>query len=479
MRTWFRASLPLAAAVALAACGDTPEPSPATPTVPEVGFARVPATCSTADLARLVRSYFSNPEQREASETLQAMEAACASEPVPDVTAAVNGGWHVLTLVERVLENGTGGSAADGAALANALTAWMCVQQPSLCAQPPAPVTAADLGPRGIFAVRSGGFDPVLARGKVPFKDDLEEDYLALWGIATTSGWSGVAANGEATLLFYGAPALPASLTLDEASIGDLAYGLNTFPDVPRFNDGSLHVAACYDGPSAEGPTLPHPGGDQTQDVWERMQREGTILQPFTPPCAAWEAAFATPSVAASLTGGLRRFAAWAFQPQPLFAAFFSDRRAGSVGGTPIDFSTFATVSANVDGYLRFVTQPTNGTAGQPLSPVRIQALSGNGTPMELVTIQLYVAGNQGEPAGALFCETEPGVPTGDDCSDTAVTLEALDGDGDGTLAVFDQAILYKAGGYRICARALASDGQPDFSFAEACSDLFNLKNGN
>ena len=145
MRTWFRASLPLAAAFALAACGDTTEPSSATPTLPEVGFARVPSECSTSSLASLSRSYFSNPEQREAADTLRTMEAHCA-EGETGTAAAVNGGWYLLGMMEAVLEAGTGGAAADGAALANGLVAYMCVLQPALCAQAPAPVTAADLG---------------------------------------------------------------------------------------------------------------------------------------------------------------------------------------------------------------------------------------------------------------------------------------------------------------------------------------------
>ncbi|HSG49113.1 MAG TPA: hypothetical protein VLA43_14935, partial [Longimicrobiales bacterium] len=279
-----------------------------------------------------------------------------------------------------------------------------------------------------------------------------------------------------ATVLVYGAPAQSGSVALDEQSIGGLAYDLHTFPDVPRFNDGELHVAACYDADVV----LPHPGGDESQPVlWERMQREGTVLQPFVPPCAAWNALLETPTVAAHLGQGLRRLAAWAFQPQPLFAAFFGDRRASSVGGTPIDFSTFAPVAANRSGSLVFLEPLAdafqNATAGVPLGPIVVQALSGEGTPMELVEVELYVAGNQGEPAGATFCD--PAATDPSQCANPKeFTQEAASGYG--TAATFTGATLYKAGGFRICARATEDfRGGEQFTFTEACSGVFTLKN--
>ena len=90
---------------------------------------------------------------------------------------------------------------------------------------------------------------------------------------------------------------------------------------------------------------------------------------------------------------------------------------------------------------------------------------------MERVEIQLYVLGNEGEPAGATFCD-----PTGSDLSCAqALTKEALSGYG--TSAEIDGATLWKAGGYTVCAKALPGGGAAGFTFQEVCAPMIHIKN--
>ncbi|HSM59987.1 MAG TPA: hypothetical protein VK849_04280 [Longimicrobiales bacterium] len=466
LKTFFFA----AAAFALAACGENANSPDGSRFILEPSLAPIPSHCSTSTLASLARSYFSNPEQQTAQGVLGDMATDCAAG---DLEAAVAGGWAVLTLIETAIETGNGGDPADGAALANALMGYMCDLDGSLCtppyALPYAPVTAAALGSQGIFAVREGGDEDrddedVVAHGPVPFTDFDGNPNPALWGLETSSNWA--TATTAPTILFYGAPTSASSIALDELSFGNLGFELNSFPDVPGFVDGQLHVGVCYSSPV----TLPHEGGiESNPTLAERLQRQGTVLTAYSP---AFAGCLNTQTAGLDrVFEGLLAFAGRVLLPEPLYAALVSDRMAPSSGGTPIDFSAFAPVAANTDGYLEFVTPPTDGTAGVPLETIRVQALSGEGTPMELVEIQLYVVGNQGTPAGASFCETE----ATEDCDDTAFTIETLDGYG--TLAEFTDATLWKAGGYQVCARALDSAGATDFFFTEACSAMFHIKN--
>jgi hypothetical protein len=187
-------------------------------------------------------------------------------------------------------------------------------------------------------------------------------------------------------------------------------------------------------------------------------------------------AGFRSPTATAFGDGPVARMVAWAAEtllPRPLYAALVTDRRTPLSSGSPIDFSTLAPVAANPMGALVFVDPPQDGTVGEALPVIRVQALSGGGTPMERVRIQLIVAGNEGEPAGASFCDVDGGQT--DDCGDIAFTVEELDGYG--TLAEFTGAALNKPGGYRICARALLTDGGRNFEFEDACSEMIHIKN--
>lgn len=452
-----RCALMVATVVVLAACGEPSHPSARAISPLEPSFAKVPNACQTGDLASLARSYFSSPEQQTATETLRSMQDACTAS---DTDGVVAGGWAVLSTIETVVGAGTGGTAMDGAALANGVMMYMCEAVPSgLCTPKPATVTSEALGPQGIFAVRSADDITIVAHGAVPFTDfggsPGSNDNSALWGLETSTTWAH--ATQVPTILFYGTPDIVTSLPVQELSFGDLAFVMHTFPDVPGFKDEELHVGVCYKNPV----DLPAPG------LADRLQREGTLLEAYEPGCDTW---WGTTTQTAGLDralNGLFHFVGRTLLPKSLFAA----TRPPSTGGTPIEFSHFAPVAANPSGSLVFVTPPQDGTAGQPLNPIRVQALSGAGTPVELVKIQLYVEGNQGEPAGATFCNPDGSDP---DCA-TELTREALSGYG--TAAEFDNASLWKAGGYTICAQAISTSGSVDFSFQGTCATMIHIKN--
>jgi hypothetical protein len=452
MLTPLKGVLLTTAAVFLAACGQAPDAS-GPPTLVEPQFGQVPAECSTASMANLARAYLSNPEQQAATENLRAMATACANDP----ESAVPFGWTVLGLIEDGVEAGTVGDPETGAMLATLLIEYIC--EMSACTDSPMPVGGAALGPQGIFAMRAGGTDFVVAHGAVQFTDfDDREDNEALWGLETNTDWEH--ATGEPNILFYGAPTGIGGVLPDELSFGDLVLGLNRFPSEALLSDGELSVGVCY----LYEVTL-------DASLTSRLQRNGTLLVPYEPDCDAWWATLSTQT--AGLSGALHRIgdlAAWALLPRPL-AAYWAGAPAS--GGSPIDFSDFAPVAADPDGTLAFVTPPVDGRVGEELDVIRVQALSGLGTPMERVLIELYVAGNSGEPGGATFCN--PVGPNEPDCDATAYTMESPSGYD--TLAEFADSKLWKAGGYTICARALTSPGQPDFTFAEACAPMIHIKN--
>ncbi|MEJ2541803.1 MAG: hypothetical protein P8188_17865, partial [Gemmatimonadota bacterium] len=413
--------------------------------------ARVPSECATDDLARAARGFFANPEQRDVTETLRGIADACAAG---DGAGVVNGGWSIFATVESALNAGTTEDPEDGTVLVNGLFGLMCAADQSLCqapaacdveadrcASPPDPMVAEVFGEGGIFAVRADDMEPILARGVVPFVDFEGDANDGLWVLTTTAPSWAEATNTYGPVLIYGRPSSYTELDLDEVPFEDLAVELHSFPDVDRFDDGRLHVGICFENDVE----IPHVGGLESNPTRvERLQREGTLLQTYTgltgEACAAFRGTLPGLAFSDGPLGRLLAGAAQALLPRPLFAALVTDRRTPLSSGSPIDFSTIAPVAADPSGRLVFVDPPQNGNAGIPLPVIRVQALSGGGTPLERVAIQLVVAGNEGEPAGASFCpegETE-------DCGDIEFTVEELDGYG--TLAEFDQATLYKPG---------------------------------
>ncbi|MCG6986839.1 MAG: hypothetical protein LJF06_01445 [Gemmatimonadetes bacterium] len=421
----------------------------------ETSFAKTSSSCDASNLLSLARSYFSTPQQQTTTDTLKAMQDECAAGQSTNVVA---GGWTVLSAIDTIAAAGTGGSADDGASLANGVIQYMCQDgvAPGLCTPAPADtdtvalVTAADLGSEGMFAVRGGDATDVVAHGKVPFGSGNE----AFWGVQVDDIWSTV--TSVPTILIYGHP--ETLTTVGDVTIGDLGYRLHTFPRVPGFQDGQLHVGVCYDNPV-----------DLSGDA-NVLQRNGTLLQTYVPTfCGQDPPQLASTGVRGALAGMLAA-AGRALLPQPLLAATLNPP---ATGGSPIDFSHFAPVAANPAGRLQFVTPPTDGVNGESLPTFTVEALSGGGTQIERVTIDLYLSTNNGVPAGASFCNS-----TGTTCSDTtAITVEGSDGYH--TVATFTGVTIYKPGGYQLCARAATPVATPDgasITFQDACATI-HVKN--
>ncbi|MDH3225130.1 MAG: hypothetical protein OEO23_15520, partial [Gemmatimonadota bacterium] len=283
----------------------------------------------------------------------------------------------------------------------------------------------------------------------------------ALWGVET-SATSWPDATGIPTILFYGNPTSNGLLNLSEMPFGELALEMESFPDLDGFPGNQVHVGVCFETEI----TVPHLGGDESAPTLaERLQREGTILEPHSVDCAGWESSTAQSSLMSTL-GGAVALLGQAFLPQPLAAALMTDRRAPSTGGTPIDFSIFAPVAADPQGRMEWITPPADGDDDAFLAPIVVQAVTGLGTPIELVHVTLRLIGNEGLPAGASFCE--PGVSP---CPDPeAYTLETLSGFD--PVATFDTVRIWKPGGYTICAQGSLNG----FTFEETCQ-VVHIKN--
>jgi hypothetical protein len=133
------------------------------------------------------------------------------------------------------------------------------------------------------------------------------------------------------------------------------------------------------------------------------LQRNGTLLQTYVPTFCGQDPPQLASTGLRSAMEGLLAVAGRALLPRPLLAATLNPP---ATGGSPIDFGHFAPVAANPAGRLQFVVPPTDGVEGTPLDSFTVAALSGEGTQIERVTIELYLSSNNGVPAGADFCDT-------------------------------------------------------------------------
>ena len=432
-------------------------------TVLEPSLAPTPSRCLTRDLAKSARDYLSRPEERSAVEALSAMEDACVGEDVPAVWASA---WTVLSQIEVAIAMGRAGDPNTGASLADGVMVYVCEADATCVTAPPSVPTGALAG-AGIFAVRGQGLSveaataPAVASASVPFTDFDGVSNGARWGLETTAADWGEAV-GVPTILFYGEPEAGDPLGLSDLAFGDLAFDVESFPDVDGFPANLVHIGVCYETEV----TLPHIDGDEGMPTLaERMQREGTILESHTMDCGGWPAA-ASPSTPADLLGQVAAAFGRVLLPQPLAAALMTDRRAPSTGGSPIDFSRFAPVAADPQGRLEWVVAPQDGDDDEALAAIVVEAVTGLGTPIELVEVSLRLIGNEGVPAGASFCPA--GAST---CPDpVALTQETLSGFD--PVATFNGVRIFKPGGYTICAEG-ALNG---FTFEETCQ-VVHIKN--
>jgi hypothetical protein len=387
-----------------------------------------------------VRSYFPQPEQRDAQEKMRDLEKACGTGVQETVTGLAG---QLLSMAEVVLDDGRGGDPTVGSRMVNGLLACTV----SLCnssALPGVDFAASLSDPAGLFAVRFDDTHPAVARGAVPFTDFDGNPNSALWGVEVDPfSWSVV--TDANPVLIYGAPAAGGP-ALQDVSFGAVSFELNRWPDRGPFEDDALHVGVCY----SEEVLLPHENDNPSlPTLLERMQREGTLLSAYVP-------TFCPPSVQSASVMGPVLALVRTLLPRPLLALMMTDKRVPHTGGSALDFSTFTPVAANTNGHLELVSGPNSVvTVGESIGVIRVRARSGAGTPIEKVKVTLAVENNSGTPAGAVL--------SGD--------VEAFTSEEDG-IATFENASVGKPGGYIICATAELGG----FAFERVCTGLFQAQ---
>jgi hypothetical protein len=431
----------LALVFTLGACSE-----PAAPALPDDSIAIQASVTGACDLVGSFASQFESwlgPRDRIGL-LLQTLSVACGAADQTTVEATA---WQLLQVSEEFIDGGSAGDPSLGSLIVNELLA--CTS--SLCssaAMPGIDFTPA-LGVGGLFAVRDNDMLPAIARDVIPFTDFSGDARTALWGIEVTAPWSVITATNH--VLVYGGPVLGNGLTLQELSIGDLQYKLDVFPDMGEFVGDDLHVSACFDG------LVDLPSG--SVGLEPRMRREGVVLedyQPgFCPPLPAPQSA----SVLSPLVSLARRIL-----PAAITRRLFLPKIT-VVGGTPLDFSRFAPVASLSNGHLEFVSGPDAVvTENQSIGNMKVLAVSGDGTPMEKVLINLYLVTNNGVPAG--------GILSGD------LTSYTQEHNGMWGIASFPDdgpiVTVGKPGGYRVCATGVLAG----FTFPDVCSDRFHARNG-
>lgn len=451
-RTFLTAGLLVGTGTLVAACTDR-GPEGADPAGPATITAEAPPirVCETRDAERAARSFFSdNTDVRTVRDVLALLEEACETGDDPGVETY---GWQLLALAESALGAGATGAASDGADFVNAIVDCLenqCVTDRSndLNVEPA-------LGEGGLFGVRNGDEIPVIARDPIAFTDFDPKPNLAVFALETDLPWDQV--TGTPYVLFYGAP-VANDIDLQDVGIGGLQFDMNRYPVPPvgtfgnPFEEDALHVVVCFESDFKS----PHEPG---QELKPRVQREAVLLENYEPVVCG--DIFPQTLTAASLAGP-----AISLVRSLLPTAWFvrDDRLAGSIGGTPLEFSTFAPVAADVAGSLEFVKEPRRRSVeGQSIGEIQVRALSGAGTPIERVKVTLSIKQNQGEPAGAEI--------SGDfeSYTDEAAGIATFPDEGGQDISVG------KPGGYLLCANGVLSG----FTFPEVCSSQFFIGNEN
>ncbi|HEX6308064.1 MAG TPA: hypothetical protein VFZ69_07745 [Longimicrobiales bacterium] len=434
---------PLVAVLLAIGCTD-PVSTPDAPgaTRVDVTLGAVLACDLTSSMTADVRDYFTQPERRTAQDVMRLLSSACSAG---DATLTTQYAVQLLTMIETALEAGRGGSATVGSRLVNALLACTTAEG---CSSAGLPVPALNLvgamSTGGLFSLHTGASGvPAIARDAIPFTDFSGNANSALFGTELTAGNSWTAVNGGTHLvLIYGSPVAGAG----QQGFASLRYDLERWPDTGNFiADGLVHVGVCF----AQEVVLPHDPVTGKSDQ-ARMRRESTLLSNYSP-------TFCPPVVQnASVLASLTAFAKTVLRSTGFM--ILGDTRTPIVGGSPIGWSQFGPEAANVEGRLVMETEPAAVTnVGESFGPITIQALSGDGTPMERVLVTLYIFNNSGTPAGAVLTGTVSGYTS------------EIDG-----RVVIDGNSIDKAGGYTICARGELTG----FTFEEDCSSgVFHMRN--
>lgn len=320
--------------------------------------------------------------------TLQSMRSLYQSG---GARAATNTGFDALQqIADARLTPRQGGTASVGDALTKDLLVCM-----SVGALPSGFSVAAALA-SGIYEVRGGSANtsaPALAQTLVAGQRSLTSP---VWGIEPLNTWDGQFERRQTRFLVYGAP-LPVSMfardpaTVDPNNVAYTGFDISTIPATPRLalihadnSPAPVRVGICIDPATGPNPNLlEHAGAADT-----------TILRLSTPTFCG---AFAQRDIAPrGLLASLAHGALSLILPTPAYALI------GGVGGLPSGLSPFGAVTIGVDDItLTFVQQPSTVKAGVAISPpVRVRAVTANGTPIGGVRITLHVLRKNGSDAG-------------------------------------------------------------------------------
>ena len=422
--------------------------------------------CDLRPVADAARRYLATPLQQQASDRLRQIEGSgCVGE------ASERLAWEVLWVVEQAFYQRVGGAAGDGASLVNGVFHCCIPAGGSFLLSSEALGNGGIYGIRGVLAGSTfgvGNTAPLLSRDPVPIvflaEDGSQVVRRAIFGLRPKAPgtWQDVAFGSGQDGTF-----IDDVMALTGFPVGDaphLGYRMDEGPD-QGFQPGTqVDVIVCFtDG--ANAPSDPHdPAGDGDAFA-ARLRRNDVLLQTVPgagPFCQAWvwgPLALQARVESPSLLGAVGRWAARVLLPEPLLAALRHELSSPTLGGSAGNFSTFQPQNSATGGSLAFVQVPpavVNGT-NTPFT-VKVQALTGGGTPMEFVDVAFYILLNEGVP-GEL-------VGTFVRCDGSASATAAgctLEPNGVATVTMS----LSSPGGYRMCASGTAEG----FHFEDVCTE--------
>jgi hypothetical protein len=465
-------------AVGVWACSDDPS-QPGTPLEVEPNQARGGgAACDLSATLDAARRYLNTPYQNQVTGKLSTIQTNGCTGLANEQLA-----WEVLGIVETVVEAGAGNDASYGTRLVNGVLSC-CVRSGSSFT-----VDAKVLGAGGLFGVRGmlgatnlqddgtvlsrepvsilfggeGGVQPVVREAIVALKP-------------REGSWARVAAgSGDPTTTYTDEVMLLTGFPLGTSPHAE--YELDEVPDLGFQSGAQVDVIICFvDDLSDPANADPHPPEAEGAGYQARLKRNGSVvLQPvvgaetFCNGVRAQQVAAITP--AQRMMTALADAATDLIMPEPL-GAFFTDRTTIGFGGGAGFFSRFkGSTPLTTGSRLEFVQGPPNvvQSTTTPFT-IQVRARTGDGAPLELVTVTARILNNNGQPAGLSGSFLT--------CANTTVTSPALgctketaNADAIASITMTSD----KAGGYAICVSGTSNDG---FTFPEVCFPRrFNVRN--
>ena len=425
-------ALATSAALALAACGDSPAPLATDGELAQVRPG-TGATCNTSDAKNKTRSHFGQPTQNQIAGPGGLIDLLIASTSPADSTRY---GFDVLERVE-LAENvvGTSQTALD---LVNSILP--CMQ-----------VGATSVGPKGIFesggafAIRGG---PV---GATPFMDKRPVySHNGFSAVApptepadydTWSEWLGLPDDDfpDPRAIIFGTEFTVGNIS-NELEVGAKGFDWNTLPvrQFPRPADGLLGL--CVGNSNSDRIQSNHGTGQNLEEGI--LGFINSSLAPLSLTCTGFN-----PDGSPKSSASLLRRTLDILSPQPLFAAVAVGGTGGKVRGYSQKFVVLVTKAA-----LRFEQQPSGARIGATITPaIEVEAKTENGTPIQNMEIRLELRSNLGVPS-----------------SFEGTTTQTTDHLG---IATFGNIVVNSSGTYRL--RAFATDGDEGMTVSEVLSDQF------